>query len=65
MPTCKHRRATSKIYAFTEPVKPQQNKAAHGGICYVTTCPDCGKTRRENRNGQHVERGPWKYEELT
>jgi hypothetical protein len=37
----------------------EQNRAAHGGIAVTITCLDCGATRQENRNGRHVEMGPW------
>lgn len=32
---------------------------AHGGHCVTVTCDRCGRRRRENRNGRHVEPGPW------
>lgn len=35
------------------------NRAAHGGITVTVECNACGARRDENRNGKHVEVGPW------
>ena len=36
-----------------------ENRAAHGGICVEVECSRCGARRSENRNGGHIECGPW------
>jgi len=36
-----------------------EDPAAHGGVCVEVECDACGARRRENRNGRHVELGPW------
>lgn len=46
------------VYPYTH-----QNPAASGGIVVRVTCMDCGRSRLENRNGRHVEEGPWRYPE--
>jgi len=56
----KHRAEETKEIPFFGPVAARENKAAHGSVCVVDTCR-CGMVRRSNRNGQHVERGPWAY----
>lgn len=42
---------------FAGPVSARENRAAHGGVCYVDRCR-CGAERRTNRNGSAIER-PW------
>lgn len=71
---CKHKRTkTGEPRGYTGSVAiyspgrrmwlSEENRAAHGGICVTITCLDCGATRQENRNGRHVEEGPWWTEE--
>lgn len=36
-----------------------ENPSAHGNICIVETCSDCGAQRPRNVNGWHVEYGDW------
>ena len=36
-----------------------ENRAAHGSVCYTETCLDCGYTRDVNANGVHEELGQW------
>jgi len=35
-----------------------ENRAAHGGVCYVETC-SCGAVRHVLVNGRHTEEGEW------
>lgn len=37
----------------------EENPAAHGGTCHVEQCEQCSARRVVNRNGSHVEFGPW------
>lgn len=36
-----------------------QNQAAHGNICEIEECRDCGARRSRNVNGLHQEIGAW------
>ncbi len=54
----RHRPVKSAIRPFFGPVSTTPTRAAHGGICIHETCI-CGATRRQNRNGRHLERGVW------
>lgn len=60
----RHKMKTRKIQVYTGSVTSEvtgyykQNRAAHGGICYVDTC-SCGAVRKTNSNGRHEERGRW------
>lgn len=36
-----------------------ENRAAHGNICYSEKCCDCGAVRAVNTNGHHQEFSPW------
>lgn len=54
----RHRPIETRDQCFTGPVSPQENPAAHGGVCRVDTCR-CGAERRTNRNQGHIERGVW------
>jgi len=61
---CRHAKTTAgPDGGFTGPAYPEgprgENRAAHGGICYVETCDRCGARREVNSNGRHVERGAW------
>lgn len=58
--SCKHLKIRlAQERSFSGGVARDENRAAHGGICQVWECPDCGAFRLLNRNGHHVERGPW------
>lgn len=62
--TCKHASTTeSRPYGFRASVAhhpfTRENRAAHGGICVLVTCDDCGAQREENSNGRHEEIGTW------
>ncbi len=35
------------------------NSRAHGGVCIIETCSDCGLKRKVNENGPWTEFGPW------
>lgn len=52
---------TLECRPFTRPVgDPQnQNRAAHGCVCYVVERVSDGARRLENVNGLHTEVGPW------
>lgn len=52
---------TLECRPFTRPVgDPQnQNRAAHGCVCYVVQRVEDGARRLENVNGLHTEVGPW------
>ena len=52
---------TLECRPFTRPVgDPQnQNRAAHGCVCYVVERVEDGARRLENVNGLHTEVGPW------
>ena len=60
----KHKPATESIRCFTAPVAYPENPAAHGNICISQTC-SCGATRRINKNGRHIERGPWIQDDVA
>ena len=36
-----------------------ENRAAHGGVCEIEVCRECGDERPVNSNGCHSEFGPW------
>lgn len=58
--TCKHDRTRETgTYGYSGPVAREENRAAHGGVCASEECLDCGSRRTSNRNGWHVEEGPW------
>lgn len=58
--TCRHVLArVVRERCYSGAVSRDENRAAHGGICQVLECAKCGATRLVNRNGGHVERGPW------
>lgn len=38
---------------------------SHGGLSWTHTCTSCGKVRRCNRKGHHVEYSLWKKPEVV
>jgi hypothetical protein len=65
MKKCKHTNVKETgPFGYTRSVAvhplTHENRAAHGGVCFVEECQDCGKTRRTNTNGRHQEVGPWR-----
>jgi hypothetical protein len=57
--SCKHKNTKELTRPFAGPVSKKQNPRAHGGVCYVDRCLDCGAERRTNVNGNHAEQGKW------
>ncbi len=63
--TCKHTKTKNdeRVYCFTAPVAvypyTEENRAAHGNICYDEICCECGATRAVLQNGSHYEFAPW------
>jgi len=61
MRTHRHRpvESESRTVGWTHCVVPGGcSGAAHGGVVHVDAC-SCGATRKTERNGRHVGRGPW------
>jgi len=54
-----HRAAETRTRCFAGPVAFPENPAAHGNVVVISRCR-CGAERRENVNGRHLERGPWR-----
>jgi hypothetical protein len=54
----KHKAVRTIRRCFFGGVADRENRAAHGGICEISTCR-CGATRSTNVNGPHIERGKW------
>lgn len=44
---------------FQAPLGPNENPAAHGGVCVTVECVACGMRRAENHNAGQLEAGPW------
>ena len=60
-----HREKSYRIVGYTAPIPGvEQNPAAHGGVCIISTC-SCGAERRTNSTGgaKRSEVGPWTVEE--
>lgn len=43
----------STVRTFTGPVRADQDRRAHGGVCFIDTCR-CGAQRRTNTNRMAV-----------
>ena len=65
---CKHkktREVSMRGYSGSVAVYPytDENRAAHGAVCFTYRCEACGAERKENTNGRHVEVSPWRMPE--
>lgn len=46
------------LRCYAGPVSENENPAAHGNIVEIARCR-CGKVRRTNINGRHLESSGW------
>jgi len=63
---CKHTNHKSEDWGYTGPVwtdPEEENRYAHGGICQVDTCLDCGAKCYTNMNGGSTETSGWQRQD--
>jgi len=62
MVPCDHQNCDSSMHAYDGPIDQpvRENRAAHGNVCKVELCRDCGAKRFTNINQQHTETSGWR-----
>jgi len=57
---CDHRNTRLSVMRFSEQARgSKRNTRAHGGLCCVADCTDCGEAQETNIRGKHTEHGSW------
>jgi len=60
MSVCSHRNTRLSTRRCTRQARgSKKNTKAHGGLCLVVDCTDCGEAQETNIRGEHTEHGSW------